>query len=110
MSEPKFMWMEGSRWIGHQMWATVIIYNTPNGIGKVEQKMPEIMGGNWCGFLFNCRVDLLAVEVHFSTVCIALSLRWTECMLNGSAECRTCRSVGLNNLLLVNFVLMYRCR
>ena len=47
MSQPKFMWMEGSRWIGHEFWATIIIYNTPNGIGKVEQRMPESMGGNW---------------------------------------------------------------
>lgn len=44
---PKFMWMEGARWIGYEFWATIIIYNTPNGIGKVEQGMPESMGGGW---------------------------------------------------------------
>ena len=58
MSEPKFMWMEGSRWIGHEFWATIIIRNTPDGIGKVEQRMPKKMGGNW----YDCTNGSVPIE------------------------------------------------
>jgi hypothetical protein len=44
MGDPKFMIMEGSRSNGYEYWVSVIIYNTRNGIGRVEQKMPW----GWC--------------------------------------------------------------
>jgi hypothetical protein len=45
MSEPKFMWKDGSKWLpgGGGFWATLIVYNTDNGIGSVEQKV----GNSW---------------------------------------------------------------
>ena len=45
MSGLKFIWKDGSRWFpnGGGFWATVIVYNTPNGISKVEQQA----GGKW---------------------------------------------------------------
>lgn len=46
MSKPKFMWKDGSKWLnnGQGFWASLIVYNTANGIGSVEQKV----GSSWC--------------------------------------------------------------
>lgn len=38
------MIMEGSRSNGYEFWVSVIIRNTRNGIGRVEQKTPS----GWC--------------------------------------------------------------
>ena len=38
------MIMEGSRSNGYEFWVSVIIRNTRNGIGRVEQKTPN----GWC--------------------------------------------------------------
>lgn len=78
MAEPKFMWMEGSRWIGHQFWATVIIYNIPDGIGKVEQKMPDSMGGNWCApsTTFDTAHVPLCDNLKSRVVCVQHSITW----------------------------------
>eukprot|EP00892_Ulva_mutabilis_P000953 jgi/Ulvmu1/10859/UM007_0033.1 len=45
MGNPKFMWKSGSKWIpnGKGFYASVIIYNTSNGIGGVRQKV----GSKW---------------------------------------------------------------
>lgn len=45
MSEPKFMWKDGSKWLpgGRGFWATLIVYNVDNGISSVEQKI----GNQW---------------------------------------------------------------
>lgn len=40
MNEPNFSVLEGSRSNGYEYWVSVIIRNTRNGIGKVEQEMP----------------------------------------------------------------------
>ena len=46
MGIPKFMWKDGSKWLddGRGFWASLIIYNTAEGIGTVEQKV----GNSWC--------------------------------------------------------------
>jgi hypothetical protein len=43
MAKPKFMWKDGSKWLsnGGGFWAALIIYNTANGIGKVEQQVGD---------------------------------------------------------------------
>ena len=40
MRDPKFMWKQGSKWIknGKGFYAAIVAYNTPNGIGAVQQK------------------------------------------------------------------------
>lgn len=45
MSNPKFMWKSGTKWIpnGKGFYGAVIIYNTSNGIGGVRQKV----GSKW---------------------------------------------------------------
>jgi hypothetical protein len=45
MGDLKFMWKDGSKWVngGYGFWASLIIYNVPNGIGSVQQKV----GGAW---------------------------------------------------------------
>ena len=46
MSRPKYMWMEGSRWLPDAMGfhAALIIYNTADGIAGVEM----LDNGTWC--------------------------------------------------------------
>lgn len=46
MSSPKYMWMDGSRWLpdGMGFHAALIVYNTDDGIAGVEM----LDNGTWC--------------------------------------------------------------
>jgi hypothetical protein len=67
MGGPKYMWMQGSRWLdaGMGYHAALIIYNTANGISGVE----ILDQGAWCvpNPFFPSRVTSL------SAFCLSLS-------------------------------------
>ena len=55
MGDLGFMFASGSKWIkgGYGFWAALVVYNVPNGIGRVEQKVGDgwtsVDDINWLG-------------------------------------------------------------
>lgn len=83
---PKFMWKDGSKWLdnGRGFWASLIIYNTADGIGSVQQKV----GNSWYAYSSATTQFCNFVGLFEGlTVCAICSGR-------GSASCRISETSG----------------
>ena len=49
MEEPKFMWMQSSKWLAADgaFWGVLIIYNVPDGFSSVEQLVRPTRALSW---------------------------------------------------------------